>query len=237
MERNFKLLIMSRVSRSVLISELDALTNGTLSTIVKNLDNHWLETFKNYGGQKIDKYPDAIKAGEVLLSDFSEGNIESVLPRLKTIWNENVERKRTSSYLIVVDGIIAKIGALKDGVKGSSFSQYLSGVSGSPSRRSCGIYTFLSTMLRNGHKIEIYHVTMDGMTNIDIPTINGIVNGQIHYSPRDIESQNLMVYKNSGDGRVPFLNFKERNATYPETFDKIYEVVNQRILKTKKYSD
>lgn len=227
---------MSKRSRSVIISELNALTNGELSTKVKNLEEHWLETFEKYGGEKISKFSKAIKAGDVILSDFSSDNNESILPMLKAIWNEDV-KKKTSSYVIVVDGTIAKIGALKDGVKASSFSQYLSGITGSPSRRSCGVYTFLSTMLKNGHKVEIYHVTMDGVTNVDIPTINGIVNGEIHYSPRDIEKQNLMVYKVNGDGRAPFLNFKERNATFPETFDIIYNIINQRVLKTKKYSE
>lgn len=227
---------MSKRSRSVIISELNALTNGELSTKVKNLEEHWLETFEKYGGEKISKFSKAIKAGDVILSDFSSDNNESILPMLKAIWNEDV-KKKTSSYVIVVDGTIAKIGALKDGVKASSFSQYLSGITGSPSRRSCGVYTFLSTMLKNGHKVEIYHVTMDGVTNVDIPTINGIVNGEIHYSPRDIEKQNLMVYKVNGDGRAPFLNLKERNATFPETFDIIYNIINQRVLKTKKYSE
>lgn len=227
---------MSKRSRSVIISELNALTNGELSTKVKNLEEHWLETFEKYGGEKISKFSKAIKAGDVILSDFSSDNNESILPMLKAIWNEDV-KKKTSSYVIVIDGTIAKIGALKDGVKASSFSQYLSGITGSPSRRSCGVYTFLSTMLKNGHKVEIYHVTMDGVTNVDIPTINGIVNGEIHYSPRDIEKQNLMVYKVNGDGRAPFLNFKERNATFPETFDIIYNIINQRVLKTKKYSE
>ena len=227
---------MSKRSRSLIISELNALTNGELSTKVKNLEEHWLETFEKYGGEKISKFSKAIKAGDVILSDFSSDNNESILPMLKAIWNEDV-KKKTSSYVIVVDGTIAKIGALKDGVKASSFSQYLSGITGSPSRRSCGVYTFLSTMLKNGHKVEIYHVTMDGVTNVDIPTINGIVNGEIHYSPRDIEKQNLMVYKVNGDGRAPFLNFKERNATFPETFDIIYNIINQRVLKTKKYSE
>lgn len=227
---------MAKRSRSVIISELNTLTNGELSTKVKNLEEHWLETFEKYGGEKISKFSKAIKAGDVILSDFSSDNNESILPMLKAIWNEGV-KKKTSSYVIVVDGTIAKIGALKDGVKASSFSQYLSGITGSPSRRSCGVYTFLSTMLKNGHKVEIYHVTMDGVTNVDIPTINGIVNGEIHYSPRDIEKQNLMVYKVNGDGRAPFLNFKERNATFPETFDIIYNIINQRVLKTKKYSE
>ena len=99
---------MSKRSRSVIISELNALTNGELSTKVKNLEEHWLETFEKYGGEKISKFSKAIKAGDVILSDFSSDNNESILPMLKAIWNEDV-KKKTSSYVIVVDGTIAKM--------------------------------------------------------------------------------------------------------------------------------
>lgn len=227
---------MSKLSRSVLIEELNDLSNGTLFEKIDDVDKYWSESFGKYGGEKITSFPDAKKAGEIVLSDFSSKNTESALPRLKAIWNKDVAKK-TSSYVIVVDGIVVKIGALSKGVKDSSFSQYLSGVSGSPSRRSCAGYTFLSTMLKNGYKVEVYHVTMDGIANVKIPTISGVVRGKIHYSSRDIEKQNLEVYKEKTNGNVPLLNFKERNVTIPMAVDKIYELVNKRIFKNKKYTD
>lgn len=225
---------MSKKSRDVVINELNEISQGTLQEKAKVLDNYWLTSFEKYGGQEITTFPDAIKAGEITLSNFSSNNSESVFPKLKAIWNENVTKK-TSSYLFVVDNKIAKIGGLKEGVKGNSFSQYLTGVSGSPSRRSCGGYTFLAAMLKNKHKVEIYHVTMDGVIDIETPTINGKRKKPMHFSPYDIEKSNIDEYKKTGDGTAPYLNLKERDATYPREFDVIYDIIHQRIQKTKQY--
>ena len=112
----------------------------------------------------------------------------------------------------------------------------MTGVAGSPSRRSAVVYTFILSMLRNGCKVEVYHLTMNSVTNIDIPTINGTINTDIHYSQYDIEKQNLAAYKNKTNGHIPLLNFKERNATVPEAFDVIYYLVNKRTAKNKKYT-
>lgn len=225
---------MSRKSRQVLIDELNFLSNHRLSIIENNISNCWNNLLNKHMGVNINAFPDAIKAGEITISEFSSNNSTAIFPRLKATWDVNCP-KTSSSYIIVVDDIVVKIGALKDGVKGSSFSQYLSGISGSPSRRSCGVYTFLAAMLKLGKKIDIYHVTMNSTANVDIPTINGVRNSEIHYSPSDIEKTNVSVYKEHSEGKAPLLNLKERNATYPREFDELYDLINKRVLITKNY--
>ena len=232
----FILFYMSKVSRRDVINELNAFSNYELPTIENNVNTRWKVMYGNYGGLKISQFPDAKKAGEITFSSHSNENPKLLFPRLKASWGDDCPRT-SSSYIITVDDVIVKIGALKDGVKGSSFSQYLSGISGSPSRRSCGVYTFLSAMLKEGKKIVIYHVTMDAKTNIDIPTIKGVRNSDIHYASRDIEKANVEVYKEMSGGVAPLLNFKERNATYPREFDVLYDLINRRVNKTKKYTE
>ena len=225
---------MSRKAlRSVLVKELNELSEGNLKTIVKKLDIYWNNAFNKNAIGKITDFPGAKKAGEIEINEYDVG---SILPRLKSSWEKGVKHE-TSCYIIVVDGFITKIGALKDGVKSVSFAQYLTGVAGSPSRRSAVVYTFLSSMLRHGHKVEIYHVTMNTIANVSIPTIKGFVNTEIHYSHFDIEKQNLVVYKDTTNGHVPLLNFKERNATVPQEFDVLYDLVNKRVRKNKRYTN
>jgi hypothetical protein len=227
---------MARKSRQVLIDELNLLSNHRLSIIESNINNCWGNLLNKYKGVNINVFPDAIKAGEITISDCSNNNSASIFPRLKAKWNVDCP-KTSSSYNIVVDNLVVKIGALKDGVKSDSFNQYLSGISGSPSRRSCGVYTFLAAMLKLGKKIDVYHVTMNSTTNIDIPTINGVRKSEIHYSPSDIEKTNILVYKEHSEGKAPLLNLKERNATYPREFDELYDLINKRVLITKKYTE
>jgi hypothetical protein len=219
--------------RLELNQDLNEVSKGELSLMVEKLDKCWVDSFKTHGGAKITDFPDAIKAGEITINDSDE---ELIFPRLKPRWEKGLENT-TSCYIITVDGTIVKIGALKDGVKSTSFSMYLTGVAGSPSRRSPVVYSFMLSMLRHGHKVEVYHVTMDGIANINIPTIGGFVNADIHYSHFDVEKQNLEVYKKATNGHIPLLNFKERNATVPEAFDAIYNLINKRISKNKKYTD
>ena len=218
--------------RSKLIDDLNDASNGELTSMEEALDKCWIESFKKIGGAKISNFTGALKAGEIVINETDK---DLIFPRLKPIWEKGIE-KATSCYIIVVDGLIAKIGALKSGVKSSSFSQYLTGVAGSPSRRSSVVYLFMLSMLAHGSKIEIYHVTMGGVANIDIPTIDGFVNADIHYSHYDIEHQNLNVYKKATNGHIPLLNFKERNATVPKAFDAIYDVIHKKTSKNKKYT-
>lgn len=233
----FYLRTMSKVSRRTLISELGVLAGGKLTEMEGNLNNYWANKWNDYGGLDISDFKDAKLAGKFEISEFSNSGQNEVFPRLKVNWCNGVKPNKTSSYIITVDGKIAKIGALRKGVKGNSFAQYLSGVSGSPSRRSCGVYTFISAMLKGGKKVEVYHVTMDGVIDAIIPTIAGNVNGTIHFASSDIEKANLKEYKDRNGDKAPYLNFKERNATFPKEFDVLYDLINKRILATKKYTE
>lgn len=228
---------MARKSRKSLIDELNGLSNCTLGNMESEINKYWDEKFSEYPSLKINHFKGAVHAGEFSISDFKDNGKDTIFPRLSLKFDNDVKPRTTSSYCIVVDGHVAKIGALTKGVKDSSFAQYLSGISGSPSRRSCGVYTFINAMLKLGRKVEVYHVTMDGAVNVTIPTINGNVKGLIHYSPRDIEKTNVEQYKSENDGYAPYLNLKERGATYPKVFDNLYDLVNRRINLTKQYKD
>ena len=224
---------MNRVEQRLnLVNDLNDVSDGELSNMAERLTNYWVEAFTNYGGLNISNFKDAEKVGEIVVNG-SDSSL--IFPRLKANWENGITNK-TSCYVITVDGIVVKIGALKSGVKSASFFQYLSGVAGSPSRRSAVVYSFILAMLKNGYQVEVYHVTMDSMANVNIPTINGIVTTTIHYSQFDIEKQNLEVYKKVSNGHVPLLNFKERNATVPSEFDAIYDVIHKRTSKNKKYT-
>lgn len=223
-------------SRGELIRDINLISGNKLNSIERNLNDHWVSAFNKYKGLSIDTFKGAVKAGEITISEPISENTQTNFPQLKAKWNSGIPRT-SSSYIITVDGQIAKIGALKSGVKGSSFGQYLTGITGSPSRRSAGGYTFLYAMLANGKKVEVYHVTMDAKTGVNIPTLDGIVTREVHYASRDIEAANIDVYREKSGGLVPFLNFKERNATYPQVFDELYDLLNKRILSTKKYTE
>lgn len=223
-------------SRGELVRDLNLISGNKLNSIERNLNDHWVSAFNKHKGLSIDTFKGVVKAGEITISEPIGENTQTNFPKLKAKWNSGIP-KTTSSYIITIDGQIAKIGALTSGVKGGSFNQYLNGITGSPSRRSAGGYTFLYAMLANGKKVEVYHVTMDAKIGVNIPTLDGIVTKEVHYSPRDIEAANIDVYREKSGGVVPFLNLKERNATYPQVFDELYDLINKRILSTKKYSE
>ena len=231
-----KTLTTTTSSRDGLIRDLNLISGNKLNSIERNLNDYWMSAFNKYKGLSIDTFKGAVKAGEITISEPISENTQINFPQLKSKWNGEIS-KTPSSYIITVDGQIAKIGALKSGVKGSSFGQYLTGITGSPSRRSAGGYTFLYAMLANGKKVEVYHVTMDTKTDVKIPTLDGVVAKEVHYASRDIEAANIDAYRKKSGGSVPFLNLKERNVTYPRVFDELYDLINTRILSTKKYTE
>lgn len=227
---------MDKISRETLINELDSLSGSKLATIEKNVNERWNDLLSKYPGVNINEFPGVEKAGEIVFKNTENDNKNTLFPQLKANWFER-HSMSPSSYIITVDGMIVKIGALKSGVRSNSFGQYFVGVTGSPSRRSCGVYTFLSAMLKSNKKVDVYHVKMDEKAVVNVPTINGIITKELNYSSQDIEKVNVDVYKEKANGIAPLLNFKERNATFPREFDDLYNLINDRVSLTKNYRE
>ena len=70
-----------------------------------------------------------------------------------------------------------------------------------------------------------------------INTIGGPVTDMFKIDHNDLERLSVEWYKRMTDGTVPFLNIKEKNATYPKELDVIYSFIYERGNKLKKYNE
>ena len=143
--------------RNNVFKSLNETSNGVFSERVNSLTHYLYTSFWKYGGLDISECQCATKAGRIEINK----NSGTITPSLKLVKCGGVEKSKSSAYLIVVDGKIAKIGGLSDGICGSSFGQYLSGITGNPSKRSVCGYFFMLKMCEEGHEVEIYHITSD----------------------------------------------------------------------------
>ena len=217
--------------REKMLLDFNEITNNTLSSKLENLFNYWEEVSNEYGGIDINNFPNAKKACELAIPNENE-----ILPILKPNWENNLTRT-TTCYLIVVDGVIKKIGSSGGGIKSQGVTMYFNCFSGTPSKRSSCGYTYLLGMLKNGHKVEFYYIDADIIKDVSIQTISDNLKIDMPVAPLVFEKLNLNAYKTQSLGKVPFLNFQERHEKYPKIFDDIHMIIEQKNSKTKKYSE
>ncbi|MEM4215173.1 MAG: hypothetical protein QW484_02310 [Candidatus Pacearchaeota archaeon] len=173
----------------------------------------------------------AIKVGDfVLRNDRTPNKINiNFLPNLgKNILEDDSAR----IYIIVVDGIIKKIGgsAGKGGIK-ATMSFYVNAMQGSPGRPRFIIHLLIEKELRKGSKVELYMIRS--------PKIKAKIPGLFGYKEVEIASFKEMedLCKSdyySKEGRYPDWNFQENNEPYPEDLERQFIAYHQKRLDRKR---
>lgn len=147
-------------------------------------------------------------------------------PLPKDILTKNYSRV----YIIVVDGIIKKIGASQDkgGMKGTLSIYKDGGVKGRPSIRSFGIWYFLYHTILQGKKIEFYMIYHDDF-EYEVKGLFGKHKvSQASISCKLIEECCISDYLSKENNKYPEWNVQEQGMDWP------MEIKNEHSEITKK---
>jgi len=147
-------------------------------------------------------------------------------PLQKDILTKNYSRV----YIIVVDGIIKKIGASQDkgGMKGTLSIYKDGGVKGRPSIRSFGIWYFLYHTILQGKKIEFYMIYHDDF-DYEVKGLFGKHKvSQASISCKLIEECCISDYLSKENNKYPEWNVQEQGMDWP------MEIKNEHSEITKK---
>jgi hypothetical protein len=151
---------------------------------------------------------------------------------LETIYDENGNELPQSIlttnyarvYLIVVNGVIKKIGGSEDkgGMKGTLAIYKDGGVKGRPSIRSYGIHCLLLNELKAGKKIEFYMIYQDDITS----TLKGLFGTKpkqkVRISYKYLEDSCKLDYKLRENDALPDWNFQEQGMDWPALIKKLH---------------
>ena len=146
-----------------------------------------------------------------------------------SILKKNVSRV----YLIVVDGIIKKIGASQDkgGIKGTFNIYKDGGVKGRPSIRSFGIWYFLYHNILENKKIEFYMIFHDDFES-EVKGLFGahkVSNASI--SCKLIEECCIKDYLEEENNVYPDWNVQEKGMDWPNDVKLRHSEITQKSLK------
>ena len=150
------------------------------------------------------------------------------------ILKENLARV----YLIVVDGLIYKIGGSQDkgGIKGTLNIYQTGGVNGRPSIRSFGIWYFLFHAITHNHKIEFYMIYQDNF-EAKVKGLFGyhtVPNASLNY--KLLEECCEEDYKSKENGNYPKWNIQEQGGDWPpevkEAHLNVMELSRNKATKT-----
>jgi len=123
-------------------------------------------------------------------------------------------------YIIVVDGIIKKIGGSqsKGGIK-ATLSFYQSAMQGGPSLRSYGIHLLIKEELEKNKKVEIYLITSQ---SVKAP-VKGLFSEERKDTNvfKEMEDKCKEDYK-SKEGDFPEWNYQERGVPWPKKIHESY---------------
>lgn len=170
---------------------------------------------------KITEVKTAFKIVDV---EFVEGQTKLKFNYVSKLINENgkeLPKKILTAdvsrvYLIVVDGVIKKIGASgsKGGMKNTLQIYQDGGVKGRPSIRSYGVWFFLYHTILQGKKIEFYMIYQD---NFDayVKGLFGKKKRVASLNPKLIEECCLEDYLEREKGKYPEWNLQEQGADWP----------------------
>jgi len=115
----------------------------------------------------INKVKTALKVADIL--PRNDSNVKNIIKmfwyEVKNGYSNPLKVLKDDSgrvYLIVVDGIIYKIGGSQciNGIKGT-WQPYCGGMGGSPSVRTYGIPILIREKLDSGSKVELYMITSE----------------------------------------------------------------------------
>lgn len=134
-------------------------------------------------------------------------------------------------YLIVVDGVIKKIGGSqsKGGIK-ATFSFYQSAMQGGPSIRSYGMHLLMKEAIENGSQVELYLIISKSTKAI----VKGLFSEEkIETNPfKEMEDKCKRDYL-SVEGNFPEWNYQERATPWPTRIHRSYMAFMQRRLKSR----
>ena len=147
----------------------------------------------------------------IYLENLKDENKKS-LPQ--SVLRDNLARV----YLIVVDGIIKKIGGSQDkgGIKGTLNIYKDGGIKGRPSIRSFGIWYFLYSSLIKGCKVEFYMIYQDNFKK-EVKGLFGlhkVLNASISY--KIIEDCCISDYRIKENNKHPDWNVQEQGMDWPQ---------------------
>lgn len=162
---------------------------------------------------------------------------------LKNLKDENgqllpkdfLTRNYSRVYLIVVNGIIKKIGASQDkgGIKKTLSIYSDGGVKGRPSIRSFGIWFFLYSTILQGNKIEIYMIYHEDFT----AKVKGLFGYHIvsnaSINCKLIEECCIKDYRAMENNKYPDWNVQEQGKDWPEKIKKEHSFITNKSLKSK----
>lgn len=171
---------------------------------------------------KISEVKTAFKIADV---EFIEGSTKLNFNYLKSLKDENgkelpqkILRENVARvYLIVVDGVIKKIGGSQatGGIKSTLEIYRDGGTRGRPSIRSFGIWYFLYHTILSGAKIEFYMIYQENFEK-EIKGLFGtkiVKNAYISY--KLIEQCCVEDYLSVENGKHPDWNVQEQGMDWP----------------------
>ena len=174
--------------------------------------------------------PNTTKLDFVYLENLKDENGKS-LPQ--SILKDNLARV----YLIVVDGIIKKIGGSQDkgGIKRTLNIYKDGGMNGKPSLRSIGIWYFLFNKIIKKSKVEFYMIYQDNFKK-EVKGLFGlhkVLNASISY--KIIEECCISDYRVKENNKYPDWNVQEQGMDWPqEVRDLEIQTKNKKSLKSKR---
>jgi len=139
-------------------------------------------------------------------------------------------------YLIVVNGIIKKIGGSEDkgGIKGTLAIYRDGGIKGRPSIRSYGIFKLIQVELQKGHKVEFFMIYQEDIES-RIKGLFGLKDKQLmRISYKYLEDSCKLDYKQHENGKLPEWNFQEQGMDWPDLIKKLHtEITTDSLTRPK----
>ncbi len=137
-------------------------------------------------------------------------------------------------YIIVVDGVIKKIGASQDkgGIKGTLSIYRDGGIKGRPSIRSFGVWYFLYHTIMQGSKIEFYMIYHDDF-DYEIKGLFGkhkVANASINC--KLIEECCIADYLSRENNKYPDWNVQEQGMDWPEEIKVEHSEITKKSLNS-----
>lgn len=171
---------------------------------------------------KISEVKTAFKIADV---QFVEGNTKLNFNYLKNLKDENgkelpqkILRENVARvYLIVVDGVIKKIGGSQatGGIKSTLEIYRDGGTRGRPSIRSFGVWYFLYHTILSGAKIEFYMIYQENFEK-EIKGLFGVkIVKNAYISYKLIEQCCVEDYLSMENGKYPDWNVQEQGMDWP----------------------
>ena len=157
----------------------------------------------------------------------------------KTLWKpeycmttEKLNDTKGRVYLLVVDGIVKKIGQTDDNSGSKKVGGYGVGNGGSPSDRTTGIHYYIAKQLLNGHNVSFYCVWCPE-AKIDAHGFNRNDESEEvvgSFSAKDLEDHYIKLYERK-IGRKPELNLQEDSEEWNSSIREINKIIKSKQIQ------